>query len=137
MYCRLQGYLSPHLIVPIRYQKILQRGKTLCQFFKWHRGACGCLWRGYIGFVPERWQMRSVSVHPEKSIRFTDHAQSWCCILNGYRRVDPNATFKEMAETFNLSESSARRYYYGMHHCNLGYFGRGYNQVRRGACVPI
>jgi hypothetical protein len=36
-----------------------------------------------------------------------------------------------------LSESSTRRYYYGVHHANLGYFGCGYSQVRRGACVPL
>lgn len=81
--------------------------------------------------------MRVVNVHPEKSIRFTEHAEELCCILNGYRRVRPDASFREMAEEFDLSETSCRRYYYGVHHFNGGYFGPHYNQVRRGACVPI
>lgn len=81
--------------------------------------------------------MRSVTVHPEKSIRFTPHAQMWCNILNTYRRFHPTHSFKKMAQVFNLSETSARRYYYGVHHANLGYFGNGYSQVRRGACVTL
>lgn len=81
--------------------------------------------------------MRSVTVHPEKSIRFTQHAASWCQLLNSVRKYKPTATFKEMAEAFGLSETSARRYYYGMHQVNGGYFGCGYNQVRRGAAVHI
>jgi hypothetical protein len=40
-----------------------------------------------------------------------------------------------MAEVFNLSETNARRYYYGVHHFNPG-FG-GYTQMRQGACVTL
>jgi hypothetical protein len=58
-------------------------------------------------------------------------------MLNTYKRFYPKSTFKEMAIAFNLSETSARRYYYGVHHVNLGYFGCGYSQVRQGACVPL
>ena len=32
MYCRPQGYPSPHLIVFIRYHSTVPGGKTLCQF---------------------------------------------------------------------------------------------------------
>ena len=78
--------------------------------------------------------MKPVLTHPEKSIRFTSHAQMWCNILNTYRRFHPKHSFKQMAEVFNLSETSARRYYYGVHH---RYFGDSYTQVRRGACVTI
>jgi response regulator of citrate/malate metabolism len=81
--------------------------------------------------------MRIVSTHAEKSIRFTEHAKTWCIILNTYKRFKPNSTFKQMAQVFNLSETSARRYYYGVHHANLGYFGCGYTQVRQGACVAL
>ena len=81
--------------------------------------------------------MRPVKVHSEKSIRFTQHAASWCQLLNSIRRYNPNATFKEMAEAFGLSETSARRYYYGIHHFNAGYFGCGYTQVRFGASVHL
>ena len=81
--------------------------------------------------------MRPVSVHPEKSIRFTDHAKFWCEMLNNYRKCYPKHSFAQMAEHFDLSETNARRYYYGMHHANLGYFGNGYNQIRRGACVTL
>ena len=81
--------------------------------------------------------MRSVSVHPEKSIRFTKHAEFWCAMINVYKKEYPNDSFKQIAQHFGLSETNTRRYYYGMHHANLGYFGCGYNQVRRGACVPL
>lgn len=81
--------------------------------------------------------MRPVKTHEQKSIRFTDHAKTWCDILNTYKRFKPESTFKQMAQVFNLSETSARRYYYGIHHVDLGFFGNGYTQVRRGACVTI
>jgi hypothetical protein len=81
--------------------------------------------------------MRTIKVHPSASIKFTNHAKNWCSILNTYKRFNPCCTFKEMAKVFNLSETNARRYYYGVHHANLGYFGCGYSQVRYGACVTI
>lgn len=83
--------------------------------------------------------MRTVHTHPEKSLRFTEFARTWCIILNTYRRFYPKSTFKEMAKTFNLSETNARRYYYGVHHVNPGYYGLGYcySQVRQGACAPL
>ncbi len=81
--------------------------------------------------------MRTVKVHPSKSIKFTKHAAHWCQILNQHKFNFPEHSFKEMAEHYGLSESNTRRYYYGMHHANLGYFGCGYSQVRMGACVAI
>ena len=76
-------------------------------------------------------------VLPEKSIRFTKHAKFWCEMINIYKKEYPSHSFKQIAQHFGLSESNTRRYYYGMHHANLGYFGVGYNQVRRGACVTL
>lgn len=81
--------------------------------------------------------MKTVSVHPEKSIRFTQRAALWCQILNQYRYLYPNASFKRMAERYGLSETNARRYYYGVHQFNGGLFGPCYNQVRQGACVAV
>ena len=81
--------------------------------------------------------MRNVYTHSDKSLRFTDHAKTWCIILNTYKRFNPNCTFKEMAEGFSLSETSVRRYYYGIHHKNGGYAGESYTQVRQGASVPL
>lgn len=81
--------------------------------------------------------MRPIKVHPEKSIRFTEHAKFWCEMINLYKKVYPTHSFKKIAEHFNLSETSIRRYYYGVHHVNLGYFGNGYSQVRQGACVTL
>lgn len=81
--------------------------------------------------------MRPVKVHPEKSIRFTQHAASWCQLLNSYKRYNPTATFKEMSQIFNLSETSTRRYFYAIHHKNGGFFGPSYSQVRRGAAVHL
>ena len=51
MYCRPQGYPSPHPIVPIRYHSTVPGGKTLCQFQKRHRRAQRGRWRGYVGSV--------------------------------------------------------------------------------------
>jgi hypothetical protein len=42
-----------------------------------------------------------------------------------------------MADHLGLSQTNARRYYYGVHHYNAGYFGCGYTQVRKGACVTL
>lgn len=81
--------------------------------------------------------MRSVSVHPEKSIRFTEHAKEWCILINKYKKKHPKKTFAQIAEDLNLSETSARRYYYGMHQFDAGFRGVSYNQIRRGACCPI
>ena len=63
--------------------------------------------------------MRPIKVHPEKSIRFTEHAKFWCEMINLYKKVYPTHSFKKIAEHFNLSETSIRRYYYGVHHVNL------------------
>jgi len=83
--------------------------------------------------------MRNVYTHPEKSLKFTKFARTWCIILNTYKRFHPKCTFKEMAEAFNLSETSTRRYYYGCHHVNgeAVLWGKGYTQVRQGASVPL
>jgi hypothetical protein len=78
--------------------------------------------------------MRSVKVHPEKSIRFTKHAQFWCEMINLYRKHYPTHSFKQISQNFGLSETNTRRYYYGVHHHN-GYVG--YTQVRHGACVTL
>ena len=42
-----------------------------------------------------------------------------------------------MAYHLGLSETNARRYYYGVHHYNAGYFGQGYTQIRQGACATV
>jgi hypothetical protein len=78
--------------------------------------------------------MRSVSVHPEKSIRFTEDAQFWCVMINLYRKIYPMNSFKTIAHHFKMSETNVRRYYYGIHHHNGN---GGYTQIRKGACVPI
>ena len=81
--------------------------------------------------------MRTVYTHPEKSIKFTKNAKFWTEMTNLYRKLYPDHSFKQMAQHLSLSETNARRYYYGVHHCNFGYFGNGYTQVRHGACVTI
>jgi hypothetical protein len=81
--------------------------------------------------------MRSVAVHPEKSIRFTKHAAFWCEMINLYKKIYPKHSFRQIAEHFELSETSTRRYYYGIHHHNAGYFGPSYSQIRQGACVTL
>ena len=78
--------------------------------------------------------MRSVNVHPEKSIRFTKDAAFWCEMINLYKKIYPTHSFKQISEHFKLSETNTRRYYYGIHHYNNN---AGYTQLRRGACVTI
>jgi hypothetical protein len=83
--------------------------------------------------------MRSITLHPNSSIRFTPYAAQVCQVLNAYKKANPNATFAEMTKWYNrngykISESSVARYYYGFHALN----NRGScNQVREGACVAI
>jgi hypothetical protein len=79
--------------------------------------------------------MRSVKVHPEKSIQFTKNAAFWCEMINLYKKIYPTHSFKTIAEHFELSENNARRYYYGVHHSDGG--SGGYTQVREGACVTL
>lgn len=78
--------------------------------------------------------MRQVKVHHEKSIRFTQNAASLCASLSHYKRKNPDATFKQMAQHFGLTEVNTRRYYYGVHHRNSS---DSYTQMRKGASVPI
>ena len=78
--------------------------------------------------------MRSISTHPSASLNCTPRAMALCAMLNDYKRRNPSATFKQMARMCRLSESSTRRYYYGLHEVNAG---KCYGQVRRGACVSI
>lgn len=80
--------------------------------------------------------MRTIKVHSTNSIRFTQNAQIWCDILNTYKRLHPNRSFKQMAERFNLSETNARRYFYGCHHFN-NQPQKGYTQMRQGAKVTL
>lgn len=81
--------------------------------------------------------MRTVKVHPSKSIRCTENALTLCNSLNQYKRANPSCSFRQMAEHFGLSETNAARYYYGIHHVNAGYFGLGFTQVRVGAAAEI
>jgi hypothetical protein len=78
--------------------------------------------------------MRVPKVHESKSIRFTDYAAKWCYLINLYRKLYPTHSFRQIAKHFNLSETNTRRYYYGLHHANVGC---SYTQVRKGASVPI
>ena len=44
-----------------------------------------------------------------------------------------------MANQLGLSQTNARRYYYGVHHVNgiAVQWEKGYTQVRKGACVTV
>lgn len=83
--------------------------------------------------------MRTIKVHPEKSINFTHDARIICDLLNFYKRKYPHCTFKDLANIFGYSETNVRRYYYGIHHVNgiAVQWRKGYTQMRKGACVPI
>lgn len=79
--------------------------------------------------------MRTVSVHESHGIQFTNDAAFYCRILNTMRKLNPSISFREMAESCNLSETNTRRYYYGIHHFND--FPVVHTQMRIGACVPL
>jgi hypothetical protein len=83
--------------------------------------------------------MRNIQVHSTHSILFTDYAKYWCEIINQHKKVFPQHTFKQIAKCYDLSETNARRYYYGVHHVNgqAIQWGKGYTQMRKGACVSI
>ena len=82
--------------------------------------------------------MKLVKVHSSKSINFTKDASFWCEMTNLYKKYYPEHSFKRMANHLGLSETNARRYYYGVHHKNFGYLRQeGYTQVRQGACVTL
>lgn len=80
--------------------------------------------------------MRTVKVHPENTINFTKNAKFWTEMTNLYKRCYPKHSFRQMAEHLKLSETNARRYYYGVHHHN-DQPKKGYTQIRLGASVTI
>ena len=61
--------------------------------------------------------MRSIKVHSSKSIRFTKNAAFWCEMINLYKKIYPTHSFTQIAKHFELSETNARRYYYGGSSC--------------------
>lgn len=83
--------------------------------------------------------MKTVKVHPTNSINFTKDAKFWTEMTNAYKRLYPTHSFKRMADHLGLSETNARRYYYGIHHVNgeAIRWQKGYTQVRLGACVAL
>ena len=82
-----------------------------------------------------------MKLHPDKSVSFSDYAQSLCLITNSYMRKYPGSSIAKMVKYIQndlgikLSEVTLRRYYYGIHHYNEHPYA--YSQVRLGASVPI
>ena len=87
--------------------------------------------------------MRVPKVHESKTSGLTDHANTWMFLTNAYMRKNPNSTLNEMGEYFikkvgvRLSETSLRRYYYGVYHVNNSWRGPCYSRMRLGASVSI
>ena len=81
---------------------------------------------------------RTITTHPENSIRFTSNCKKITQQLNEYRRANGEVSLKEMARIFNLGETNCSNYYYGRHHYMGGpHNGINYQQMRRGACVDL
>ena len=78
---------------------------------------------------------RKITVHSEKSIRFTPRAKEITQQLNEYRRANGEVSLKEMARIFGLGETNCTHYYYGK--CYPIDRGYGYTLMRRGACVDL
>ena len=75
---------------------------------------------------------RTITTHPENSIRFTPAAKKITKQLNEYRRANGEVSLKVMARIFGLGETNCTHYYYGKcypidHGCTM----------RRGACVDL
>ena len=82
--------------------------------------------------------LRTITTHPEDSIRFTPRAKEITQELNEYRRANGEVSLKEMARIFGLRETNCSNYYYGKHHYIGGpYNGLTYTQMRQGACVDL
>ena len=60
-------------------------------------------------------------------------------MTNLYKKHYPDHSCKRMAKQLGLSETNARRYYYGVHHVNgiAVQWEKGYTQMRQGACVTL
>ena len=82
--------------------------------------------------------IRTITVHPENSIRFTPECKKMTQELNEYRRANGEVSLKEMARIFGLGESNCAAAYYGKHFF-MGGWGNctSYQQMRRGACVDL
>jgi hypothetical protein len=80
--------------------------------------------------------MRTVKTHPETSINLTPRAEMIMELLNCYMFLFPRASIKSAGEYIGISETNARRYYYGVHHIN-GFRSNNYTQMRKGAKVTI
>ena len=82
--------------------------------------------------------LRKITVHSEKSIKFTPEAKKITQQLNNFRRAYSDVPFEIMAKVFNLNTTNCARYYYGIHHFQGGpHNGTSYTQMRRGACVDL
>ena len=81
---------------------------------------------------------RTITTHPENSIRFTPNCKKITQELNEYRRANGEVSLKEMGRIFGLRESNCAAYYYGKHYYMGGsHNGINYQQMRRGACVDL
>jgi hypothetical protein len=82
--------------------------------------------------------IRTITTHPENSIRFTTEAKKITQELNEYRRANGEVSLEEMARIFGLRERNCAAYYYGTHYFMGGpRNGVCYQQMRRGACVDL
>ncbi|MFZ9617849.1 MAG: hypothetical protein ACO29Y_05995 [Holophagaceae bacterium] len=79
-----------------------------------------------------------VQVHPSDKAGFTRRAQAICLLLNAYKYLNPEATFRQMGDAVGVTKTCAYRYYYGIHSLNEAWNGRGcYQRVRLGARAPL
>jgi response regulator of citrate/malate metabolism len=68
------------------------------------------------------------------TVSATDESLTWTVRCNSLRKQ--GYTFKDIALALNISETNARRYYYGLHHTLIPKSG-SYTQIRIGSCCPI
>lgn len=75
-----------------------------------------------------------MKVSDTSNVKVTDKALLMIWLANELYRL--GYTFKQIGELMNLSERTARRYYYGIHSLNQ-FPQKSVEQIRIGACVPI
>lgn len=92
----------------------------------------------------------SITVAPISFCYANERSNALCEVINEFYLN--GLSTKEIAKFLDMSTSSVRRYYYGVHQCSeadrhwrnafqankkAGYVQTGLNQVRIGACVPL
>lgn len=79
--------------------------------------------------------VRIPKARESSTVKATPESLKWTVECNKLRKQ--GYTFKDIALALNISETNARRYYYGIHHTLSPMKYGSYTQIRIGSCCPI